>query len=90
MEYIKLFWEHDLADEPAIILYEVNTENERIAERSVDIFRDGSTNHISDPYAGAIEITPIPTVEEFNSNTYGEEFRACQITKEEFEKVWNR
>ncbi|MDE6052795.1 MAG: hypothetical protein K2G55_03340 [Lachnospiraceae bacterium] len=89
MEYIKLLWEHDLADEPTSILYEVNAENERLAERSIDIYRDGRTNHISDPYAGVIEITPIPTVEEFNSNIYGEEFRACQITKEEFDRIWD-
>ena len=90
MEYIKLFWEHDLEDEPTIILYEVNTENERLAERSIDLFRDGRTNPIPDLYADVIEIVPIPTVEEFNSDIYGEEFRACLISKEEFEKVWNR
>ena len=89
MEYIKLFWEHDLEDEPTAILYEVNAENERLAERSVDIFRDGSTKNISDLYAGVIEILPIPTVEEFNAGVYGEEFGACQITKEEFEKIWS-
>ena len=89
MEYIKLFWEHDLEDEPTAILYEVNTENVRLAERSVDIFRDGSTKNIPDLYAGVIEILPIPTVEEFNAGTYGEEFGACQIAKEEFEKIWS-
>lgn len=89
MEYIKLFWEHDLEEEPTAILYEVNTENERLAERSIDIFRDSSTRNISDLYAGVIEILPIPTVGEFNTGTYGEEFSACQITKEEFEKIWS-
>lgn len=88
MEYIKVFWEHDLAEEPTIILYEVNTENERLAERSIDMFRDGRTKNIPDLYAGVIEIMPIPTVEELNSDTYGEAFHACQITKEEFEKIW--
>lgn len=88
MEYIKVFWEHDLEDEPTSILYEVNTQNERLAERSIDIFRDGRTKNIPDLYAGVIEITPIPTVEEFHSGTYGEAFHACQITKEEFEKIW--
>ena len=89
MEYIQLFWEHDLTDEPTSILYEVNTENERLAERSIDIFRDGQIQKITDLYADVIEITPIPTVEEFNSDEYGEEFRASQITREHFEKMWN-
>jgi len=89
IEYIKLFWEHDLADEPTSILYEVNMENERLAERSVELFRDGRMEKIPDLYADVIEITPIPTIEEFNADAYGEEFHACRITKEEFEKIWN-
>ncbi len=42
MEYIRLFWEHDLADEPTSMLYEVDTQNDRLAARSIDIFRDGN------------------------------------------------
>ncbi len=89
MEYIRLFWEHDLADEPTSMLYEVDTQNDRLAARSIDIFRNGNIHKIPDLYAGAIEITPIPTVEEFGADLYGEEFRAFQITEEEFEAVWN-
>lgn len=89
MEYIKLFWAHHLPEEPTIILYEVDIENERFAKRSIDIFRDGSTQNIPDLYADVIEVVPILTVEEFNSIEYGEEFQACLITKEEFEEVWN-
>lgn len=90
MEYIKLFWEHDLPDEPNCILYEVHVENERLAERSIDIFRDGRTENISDLYETVIEIVPIPTVEEFNSEEYGGEFCACLITREEFEETWGQ
>ena len=71
------------------MLYEVNTENEWFAERSIDIFRDGSTQNIPDLDADVIEAVPIPTVEKFNSIEYGEEFQACLITKEEFEQIWN-
>ena len=38
IEYIKLFWEGAPDGEPAVILYEVDTENERLALRSIDIF----------------------------------------------------
>ena len=38
IEYIKLFWEGAPEGEPSVILYEVDTENERLALRSIDIF----------------------------------------------------
>ena len=88
MEYIKFFWESAPAGEPLVIFYEVDTENERLALRSIDIFEDGSTRNIPDLYDGAIEITPIPTVEELNAHVWGEEFHACVIEKAEFEAIW--
>ena len=66
IEYIKLFWEGAPDGEPAVILYEVDTENEWLVLRSIDIFADGRTRNIPDLYDGAIEITPIPTVDELN------------------------
>ena len=74
IEYIKLFWEGAPDGEPAVILYEVDTENERLV--------------IPDLYDGAIEITPIPTVEELNAHVWGEEFHACIIEQAEFEAIW--
>ena len=88
MEYIKLFWEDALEGEPPVILYEVDTEKERLALRSIDIFADGSTRNIPDLYDGVIEITPIPTVEELNAHVWGEEFHACIIEQAEFESIW--
>ena len=37
IEYIKLFWEDAPEGEPSVILYEVDTENERLALHSIDI-----------------------------------------------------
>ena len=88
IEYIKLFWEGAPEGEPSVILYEVDTENERLALRSIDIFADGRTRNIPDLYDGAIEITPIPTVEELNAHVWGEEFHACIIEQAEFEAIW--
>lgn len=88
MEYIKLFWKDAPYGEPSIILYEVNTDNERLAVRSIDIFADNQTRNIPDLYDGAIEVTPIPTVEELNAGVWGEEFHACEIDKAEFEAIW--
>ena len=59
IEYIKLFWEGAPDGEPAVILYEVDTENEWLVLRSIDIFADGRTRNIPDLYDGAIEITPV-------------------------------
>ena len=87
-EYIKLFWQHEQNDDPVILLYEVELENERLARRSIDIFADGSCKKWNDLYEGAIEITPIPTIEEFQSHIWGEELYACLIEQEEFEHIW--
>ena len=75
IEYIKLFWEGAPEGEPSVILYEVDTENERLALRSIDIFADGRTRNIPALSDGAIEITPILTVEELNAHVWGEEFQ---------------
>ena len=88
MEYIKLFWEDAPEGEPSVILYEVDTKNERLVLRSIDIFMDGHTHNIPDLYEDAIEITPIPTVDELNAHVWGEEFHACVIEKAEFEAIW--
>lgn len=88
MEYIKLFWENAPEGEPPVILYEVDIESDRLALRSIDIFADGQTRNIPDLYDGAIEITPIPTVEELNAHVWGKEFLACIIEKAEFEAIW--
>ena len=88
IEYIKLFWEDAPEGEPPVILYEVDTGNERLALRSIDIFADGRTRNIPDLYNGTIEITPIPTVEELNAYVWGEEFHACVIEKAECEVIW--
>lgn len=60
-----------------------------MAIRAIDIFANGKIQNIDDLYEGVIEIVPIPTVEEFNSDEYGEEFNACLIAREEFERVWS-
>ena len=88
IEYIKLFWESAPAGEPPVILYEVDTDNERLALRSIDIFADGHTRNIPNLYDGVIEILPIPTAQEFNTHVWGEEFHACVIEKAEFEAIW--
>ena len=56
IEYIKLFWEGAPEGEPSVILYEVDTENERLALRSIDIFADGRTRNIPDLYKELLKL----------------------------------
>lgn len=88
IEYIKLFWMSAPEGEPLVILYEVNVGNGRLALRAIDIFADSCTCNIPNLYEDAIEITPIPTVEELNAHIWGEEFHACLMEKAEFEAIW--
>lgn len=88
MEYIKLLWRHHYDDEPIVILYEVDLENERLAASSIEIFSDGKTKNITDFYKDVIEIVPIPTIDEINFGEYGEEFFACLMNEEDYRKVW--
>ena len=87
-EYIRLVWEDSPDGEPQVILYEVDRDHGRLGCRSIDVFKDGKTRNIPDLYEGAIEVTPIPTLEEFGAHVWGDEFHASVMEKEEFEAVW--
>lgn len=88
-EYIKFFWNHKSIEDPIVILYEIDTDNERLVTRSIDVFLDRSTNNIEDFYAEVLEIVPIPTIEELNNGIWGNGIHACLIDKKEFEDTWN-
>ena len=45
IEYIKLFWEGALEGEPVVILYEIDTDHDRLALRSIDVFPDRRTKN---------------------------------------------
>lgn len=90
-EYIKLYWEHTSEkekDEPVVIIYEVDLSEERYAVRSVYIYADRRAVNIEDKEFGFVTECPVPAIEELNSDEYGKEIRACLITEEEFERIW--
>ena len=60
----------------------------RLALRSLTSLWTVTPANIPDLYEDAIEITPIPTVDELNAHVWGEEFHACVIEKAEFEAIW--
>lgn len=89
MEFIKMLWKHDLADEPKIIFYQVDLTEGRYVTKAVEVFADGSKKNIDDFYKDVIEITELPTVEELNQGIFGDEFSACYVKRKDFEAVWN-
>lgn len=89
MEYIKLFMEFEIEEQPVVYFFEVDLSNERLAARAIEVLANRQVDCITDLYEGVIEITPIPTVEEFSTNVWGEGFFAQSIPQEEFETIWN-
>lgn len=89
MEYLKLFWKHNYPNDPVVIIYEVDTEDERYAIRLIDVFADGHTSNQEDKPLGYVTEAPVETVQEINAGDIGEELNACLISKEEFEEIWN-
>ncbi len=55
----------------------------------IEVFVNRIVELIDDPYYDVIEVCPIPTVDELNTNIWGEGFYATIISKEEFDKIWN-
>lgn len=89
IEYIKVFADYESDDMPVVYLYEVDLADERLALRAIEIFADRKVKCIEDFYRDVIEILPIPTVTELNSEEWGGGFFALTIREEEFEEIWN-
>lgn len=88
IEYIKVFMKYESDDMPVLYFYEVDLEDERYCLRAIEIMINRQVKTMDDLYDNAIEITPIPTVDELNSMDWGVELHAIRITKDKFEEVW--
>jgi hypothetical protein len=85
--YQRVFWHHDLPDEPVVLYSEIDAGLE---VRKVEVYRDGRHD-----YAGGSRSTGttvlgekmMPGVDEFNAEP---EFSAGEISAEEFEQAWRR
>ena len=86
MEYLKVKWHHQHADEPIEIYSEISPERWEI--RKVEVFRDGSTSfaspisHSGDTMLGEVQI---PELDEINANN---EFEGVRIDRHIFDRVW--
>jgi len=93
MEYIKLTDEESCADDgmPYIWFFEVNPQNDRLQERSIEVDPSGRVQCMTkEEYLDSvIELVPVPTAEELNQGIWGETQHAELISKEQFEALWN-
>lgn len=87
-QYLKLVWDHDFDDEPNIIFYEVQLDQDRLCRRSIEVFASGKIKCLDDLYYQAIEITPIPTIDEINQGIWGDDLLAYHCCAKEFEDLF--
>ncbi len=86
MRYIAVKWLHDDTEEPVLLFSELNDKGWEV--RKVEVFRDGLA-HFADAnqHSGSTELglMPVPPLNEIAADP---QFQAHEITREEFEKVW--
>jgi hypothetical protein len=87
MQYMYVNWIHSEPDEPQELYSEIDDLGWEI--RKIEIFRDGrvgcaSLSHSSN--STGLSIEEIPSIEEIAMDA---QFSPKEITKADFEKVWN-
>lgn len=81
--------EYESADMPILYFYEVDLNDDRFALRAIEVFSDRTVKFYIDLYCDAIEMCPIPTVDELNAEVWGEGFYATIISKDKFDEIWS-
>ncbi|TAJ31706.1 MAG: hypothetical protein EPO67_13170 [Reyranella sp.] len=87
MKYMKVHWQHELPEEPILLLSEI--DDARWEHRKIYIFRDGAPGIASDAESTRdvfLSTTPLPSLSEIAADP---QFRPEEISKEEFEAAWN-
>ncbi|WP_224368903.1 DUF6881 domain-containing protein [Hyalangium versicolor] len=88
MKYLKVHWHHSSADTPVLLYSELDAERWEV--HKVEVYRDGRHEFACDSVTtGSTRLgeVPVPPLEEIASDP---EFSPTEISKEEFEKVWDR
>lgn len=87
MNYIRVKWNHSFSDEPTVLYSELDAERWEV--RKIEVFADGRRGYAGrGESAGATKLgeEPIPPLSEIAADP---QFEPIEITKEEFEEVWN-
>jgi hypothetical protein len=87
MQYIKVMWKHNHADEPIALYSELDDNRWEI--RKVEFFRVGSPGYASTTNSSRSTRLGIVPVPELAKIALDPEFEPHQIAREEFEKVWS-
>jgi hypothetical protein len=81
-------WKHSSPDEPCVLYSEL--DEQRMQRRKIDIFPDGRWGFADESEEVGSETflgeAPTPSIEEINSDPV---YEAEEISKEDFEKLWN-
>jgi hypothetical protein len=88
MKYIRVKWKHTNPDEPVWLFSEVDQDGNE--QRKLECFRNGFCDFASvDNSTGTTKLStgPLPEMEKIARDP---EFEPVEITKEEFETVWNK
>lgn len=90
MTYIRVKWFHPMAEEPVFLYSDIDTQRWEV--RKVDVFSNGTMG-----YADRFHNTPgtrtmlsDEPVAELAEIAQDPQFEPTEITKEEFEEVWNK
>jgi hypothetical protein len=87
MRYIDVEWIHDLDDEPYRLVSEIG--DDEYETRKLEIFRSGHVGVATvdvNTEKTMLGIVEVPSIEEINSQS---EFKGKEITKNEFELLWD-
>jgi hypothetical protein len=89
MRYVKVYWDHSLANEPMLLFSECSDEGWEI--RKIETFRNGRTQSADgtspDVSSTRLGLAPVPSVAVIAQQF---EFRPFEIDKIEFEEAWNK
>jgi hypothetical protein len=87
IRYMKVEWQHDLPNEPVLLLSEIVNGRET---RKIEVYRDGRCDFADENSNSGTTIlseTLMPSVEEIASDP---QFSPKEITNSQFEEFWRR
>ncbi len=84
MKYILVKWNHLFGDEPVLLYSELDDARREV--RRIEVFRDGHQDFASAAESRGLGEIPIPELAEIAADP---EFEPSEITKEQFEEMWN-
>ena len=84
MIYLRCRLKHSFRDEPTLLYSEL--DDERWECRKVEIFADGRTGYADRHQESILGSVPVPSLAEITADL---QFDPIEVSKEEFESVWN-